>query len=153
MKSTKTFLIAIVLMGIIAITSIYAEYVINRPMKVYLQIICTIGWGFSVYLVFKFLGKQTEEVIDDFVIMDKPLSEVDSEPEFEISTEPIDAKPKPKKKYKPRPKKKPESGETGKPKTATKKSANKKPAGEETVSPKKPRAPRKPRKPNTEDNN
>jgi len=107
MKTTKTITTAIVLISIIAVTSLYAEYVISRPMELYMQILCTTAWLAYLYVSVKFLGQRTTELIDEntdiYVTMDKSLSEViDDESDVHV---PKVKKEKPKYKYRPRPKK------------------------------------------------
>jgi hypothetical protein len=155
MKSlSKNLKTGIALIGIIAVTSLYAEYVISRPMAGYMQILLTVAWLAFIYIAVKVLGQRTDEVIgeniDAYIILDKPLSEVDTD-EADVNVPKKESKPKPKRRYKPKAKKTDEV-DTKKPNT---RATAKKPA-EATDKPatkRKPQTPRKPRKPNTEDNN
>ncbi len=150
-KNLKT---VIVLIGIIAVTSLYAEYVISRPMAGYMQILSTVVWLAFIYIAVKVLGQRTDEVIseniDAYIVLDKPLSEVDAD-EADVNVPKKESKPKPKRRYKPKAKKT-EEAEKKKPNT---RATAKKPteSTDKPVTKRKPQTPRKPRKPNTEDNN
>ena len=154
MKTTKTITTAIVLISIIATTSLYAEYVISRPMQVYMQILCTTAWLAYLYVSIKFLGQRTDEVISeniDYIVMDKPLSEVNDE-ESDVHTPKV-KKEKPKYKYRPRPKKVKTEGIEEMPKPKAKPKARVKPTSTDTPkTPGKRSQPAK-RKMNNEDDN
>lgn len=106
-NKTLILAIAIMLIGIISLTYIFIKLVILQPASVYEQTVYSILLLAYVFISIHLLGKHITKLINknvsSYLVMDKPLCEIESDESDVIIAKP--KKEKPKYKYRPKPKK------------------------------------------------